>query len=1152
MGFPVIAATVWSVDFESSSPGATSGNNQTLEGSDVQTANGLSGVVVDLDALGNEALKSNFSLGSGNVYLLSDDGNQYAAIRSASNPITGFGSVEPNDTFSFSFDLYIPQNLALAVGDIQPRLELAGTAGNGPSLESQTVQAAGQYHVVYTGLVSSIINPQSPDSADSARPFIGFNQNEITGGTTYSNIVYIDNIDFQITPSVPVVQGETLVNIRDLNALQEIRGALSVNNKHQLNATYSWTGDGPLNASNGLLLYDWILNVQNLDLDGVGGDNDEVTVTVQISGDNGGDASQYLSHRFEYGGRIGYVVHSGIGGSLNAGESISFSGGAVTYRLNGGADQDGTFVGWAAPWYVAHSPGEIAINGVTTEFLTGTDPTVTFTANSGDYRVTSLGFDVSVDIDLPTNPPLIKASAPVPADGAELVPFDAVLWWGDETTNSSYQIYFGTSFDDVDLRAASTDRGSVENNTFNPHGLSYGTTYYWAVDTTEGGMLSSGDVWSFTTEAAPANRPNVIFIMADDLSHYGISAYGTSTVMRTTDNANLPPTLVSTPRIDSLAHSGMLFSSCHTPPLCEPTRVALMSGVSNARNFTGHRELSETTVTFGDLFKKAGYATCLSGKWKQGGDYQTIFNFGFDEYCAFDLNGVGNRYKNPRLVINGVVNNYSGGEYGPQICNDFVLDFIDRNTNNPFFVYYPLILVHNPTLPTPDSAPADYSANTEHDRFFADMVAYMDKVVGNVLDKLDEHGLRENTLVIFAGDNGTAGGFTYDLADGTAYEGGKGKDRDHGTHVPLLVSQPGTVLSGPGNEAFVNDDLVHLYDVFPTMCEAAGISLPPNKEIDARSFYPQLLGTVGNPRPYLFHHYSPQGSDFAVDLPSELSMYAWTHDYKLYSNGRFFDLQADLYETNALDTASLTIGQQAAYDMLEEALAEWQYQQVTGMSLAQGNLSMLPGQRLQAKAVVLPENTTRVAVKWASGNEGVATVDKYGIVTAVTSGMATITARSYDQLSPMNFTVTVDEPALDSLGDGIPDAWRADFFGGDGTVVSNGYSDANGNPDGDDYTNEEEFLLGLNPLVADSVFEPVFQTDPGDMALIVGLPPPPAGDAYAGRRRYFTLETNSNLVNGTWAHVPGFLNVEGEGLDVEVALPSEPNDMFFRLQTTLE
>ena len=305
---------------------------------------------------------------------------------------------------------------------------------------------------------------------------------------------------------------------------------------------------------------------------------------------------------------------------------------------------------------------------------------------------------------------------------------------------------------------------------------------------------------------AKDSRPNIILIMADDLGYETIGANG--------------GTSYKTPELDRLTSEGMRFEHVYSQPLCTPSRVQIMTGIYNVRNYVKFGTLDRGQTTFAQLLKKGGYATCIAGKWQLGKEVDSPQHFGFDESClwqhtrgARDEKKRDTRYPNPSLEINGRPVDYTNGEYGPEVVTDFICDFVERNKDRPFLVYYPMILTHGPFVSTPDSA-KQQKRNSQLN--FADMVAYMDKNVGRIDRQLDKLGLRENTLLIFTGDNGSPGNMLSEL-DGETVKGGKGKMSDAGTRVPFIASWPGVV---PGGK--VSNDLVDFSDVLPTLCDVAG------------------------------------------------------------------------------------------------------------------------------------------------------------------------------------------------------------------------------------------------------------------------------------------------------------------------------------------
>ncbi|MCX6894995.1 MAG: sulfatase-like hydrolase/transferase, partial [Verrucomicrobia bacterium] len=406
------------------------------------------------------------------------------------------------------------------------------------------------------------------------------------------------------------------------------------------------------------------------------------------------------------------------------------------------------------------------------------------------------------------------------------------------------------------------------------------------------------------TSAATA-KPNIIVLLIDDMGYECIGANGC--------------TSYQTPVIDKLAATGVRFEHCSAQPVCTPTRVQMMTGIYNVRNYTDFGEMDPKCVTFANILKQAGYATCISGKWQLGEDVNLPKKFGFDENCLWHHMSKAGRYMNPGLDINGVSKDFKNKEYGPDIVSDYALDFIQRKKGQPFFLYYTMMLVHAPFDATPDSS--DYGKrqpqgrkSTEGNRpdgvnqHFADMVAYTDKLTGKLIAKLEQLGIRDNTLLIILGDNGTQrGNVTYMGARKVI--GGKGLPTDAGMHVPLIVSWPGKAAAGK-----VARDLVDTTDFLPTVCEAAGVTVPADLKIDGRSFLPQVRGEKGSPRDWYYSWYAPKKDQGII------AEFAATQDFKLSRSGAFYDLRADIEEKNPLPVAKLNGEAAAAAKVLQGAL----------------------------------------------------------------------------------------------------------------------------------------------------------------------------------------------------------------------------------------
>jgi arylsulfatase A len=377
--------------------------------------------------------------------------------------------------------------------------------------------------------------------------------------------------------------------------------------------------------------------------------------------------------------------------------------------------------------------------------------------------------------------------------------------------------------------------------------------------------------------------PNIVLIMADDFGYECVSANGGQSYQ--------------TPHLDRLAATGLRFQHCHAQPLCTPTRVQLMTGRYNLHNYLQFGVLPRTETTFAHLLKQAGYATAVCGKWQLGHEPDSPQHFGFDESLLWQQTRRPPRYANAALEHQGLEKTYPSGSYGPQLINDFALDFITRHQDRPFFLYYPMILTHDPFQPTPDSPDWDPTAVGEHlnkdPKNFAAMTAFMDKMIGRLDAKLSQLGIRDNTLLLFLGDNGTHSTITSQF-QGKPYPGGKGSTTARGTHVPLIVSWPAVITQGR-----ISRDLISTTDFLPTFCAASNIPIPA--DIDGISFLPQLRGESTTPRDWLYTWYSPrQKADLTV------RECVFDHHHKLYRSGDLFDLQTDPFEQSPLPPAAIT------------------------------------------------------------------------------------------------------------------------------------------------------------------------------------------------------------------------------------------------------
>jgi arylsulfatase A-like enzyme len=424
-------------------------------------------------------------------------------------------------------------------------------------------------------------------------------------------------------------------------------------------------------------------------------------------------------------------------------------------------------------------------------------------------------------------------------------------------------------------------------------------------------------VIALASDLFAADRPNIVLILADDLGYETVGCYGGESY--------------GTPNIDRLAAEGIRFDRAYAMPLCTNTRIQLMTGKYNTRNWKAFGILDPNERTFGHLMKAAGYKTCIAGKWQLTSydppDYPGAAkrrnsgmhprDAGFDEYSLWHVGHTenkGSRYANPVIEQNGELLTGTHGKYGPDIWTDFINDFMERNRNEPFFVYYSMALPHNPMSPTPDS-PAwqdKEKRSLDETRFAADMIRYTDKMVGKVVETLDRLGLREQTLVLFFSDNGT-NWRVMSKWHGQMVRGGKGKGCELGIRVPAVANWKGTIAPGA-----VLSDLIDSTDFLPTMLEVAGAAESIPSPIDGVSFAPRLHGQASTPRDSIFIHQDPRpGWDKDRFHVMRLAL---DQRHKLYEDGRLYDLANDPFEQSPVFVSNDTEEMRAGREKLQLVL----------------------------------------------------------------------------------------------------------------------------------------------------------------------------------------------------------------------------------------
>ena len=367
------------------------------------------------------------------------------------------------------------------------------------------------------------------------------------------------------------------------------------------------------------------------------------------------------------------------------------------------------------------------------------------------------------------------------------------------------------------------------------------------------------------------DRPNFLIILVDDLGPEQLACYGSK------EN--------STPNIDRLAREGTLFRTAYATPICTPSRALLMSGRYGYQtgwlNFTGRKGSPTATDpnynfgraerTFAHVLRDNGYHTGLAGRWLSvGNEHVQIPDAGFTEYQVWGIWGqklppgvkhtgewerkdrVTSRFWHPCIIRDGQYVETRENDYGPDLMLTYCKDFLRRHRDDSFLLFYPMILVHDPYPPVPDLKNPGQRKTGNLKNF----VEYTDYITGELMLTIDDLGLRENTIVIFAGDNGTV-------------KAGKGTPTEMGARVPLIVRSPGRVKGG-----MVSEELTDFSDVFPTLLDFAGIPLPGDFSLDGKSLVSTLVSGQEH-RPWIYSYF--------ID-GQVLRDKRW-----LYQEGRFFD-----------------------------------------------------------------------------------------------------------------------------------------------------------------------------------------------------------------------------------------------------------------------
>jgi len=363
--------------------------------------------------------------------------------------------------------------------------------------------------------------------------------------------------------------------------------------------------------------------------------------------------------------------------------------------------------------------------------------------------------------------------------------------------------------------------------------------------------------------ASAATQPNIVLVMADDVSPDMFSCFAPYTPHGMKLAAN-------TPNIDKLAEAGVAFKTAYAAAMCGPSRAEIMTGkygaitgaLQNAMWLNNCRDrIYKDHLAFGKIMAGAGYATAIAGKWHAGSQMPYEPEVGFQEYCLWEgakevLQATGkelkkndcawedektpSRYWKPSLVRNGEQVKVEDDDFGPDLCCDFICDFMERQTKagKPFLAYWPTVSPHGarkgmPTNPL-RGEPGDLGSKGDPDNGprFKSLIEHLDTTMGRIQQKIQELGIEKNTIIIFCSDNGTAV---------TA----KTRGVERGCHVVFMAAGGGIKKRG------LTDELMDFSDVAPTLADYAGVNPQQEVPFSGISLKPFLTGKSDRTKPLI-------------------------------------------------------------------------------------------------------------------------------------------------------------------------------------------------------------------------------------------------------------------------------------------------------------
>ncbi|MEO0474495.1 MAG: sulfatase-like hydrolase/transferase [Planctomycetota bacterium] len=395
------------------------------------------------------------------------------------------------------------------------------------------------------------------------------------------------------------------------------------------------------------------------------------------------------------------------------------------------------------------------------------------------------------------------------------------------------------------------------------------------------GSIHAAEQAAGSSSNSKSQPPNIVFILTDDLGYGDVGCFGSK---------------IKTPNIDRLAKEGMTFTDFYVHNRCSPTRLAFMTG-SNADRAGFSKVIYRSSkvginpdeITTPELLKKAGYATALVGKWHLG-DWEPFHpnQHGFDLFLGFLGNGEKNSqyglYRNKELIEHRA--SKTDGIYS-QMLLDEGIDFIKKNKDNPFFLYYSSPLPHTPWKPS------ERFKGTSPVGTYGDVIREIDWQVGELMKTLDELGLAENTLVVFTSDNGPV--LRAPGPSAGMLRGGKWSDFEGGVRVPCLMRWPARIEAGARNS-----QITTIFDMLPTFCEIADVPVPDDRVIDGRSIVHYLDGkTLDEPihDAFILHGSTIRVGNYKLFMKSTNKGGGIEGPLPPTQKGTLFDLKADPGET---------------------------------------------------------------------------------------------------------------------------------------------------------------------------------------------------------------------------------------------------------------